>query len=116
MLPINGYNFSMKTLWIFLLLISQLAAESLVESLKEADAGKAVKSIEDGHRPLSEDEKRLNATAGTQKRAIDNIAIKVMEKNVTKDISVGVEYTPPLQHGDIIDNKENTEIKLKYEF
>ncbi len=97
-------------------MVTQIEAETLVESLSEANISKAAKSIEDGHVPLSEDEKRLNAVAGTKKRAIDNIALKVIEKNVTKDISVGVEYTPPLKHGDIIDNKENTEIKFNYAF
>ncbi len=106
----------MKTLLIFLLLIIQVQAESLVESITDKNVSKAAKSVKDGHVPLSEDEKRLNATAGTEKRAIDNISVKVIEKNVTKDLSIGVDYTPPLKHGDIIDNKENTKIKWEYKF
>ena len=106
----------MKTLLIFLLLIIQVQSETLIESLTEQNLSKAAKSIEDGHTPLSENEKRLNATAGTEKRAIDNISIKVIEKNVTKELSIGVDYTPPLKHGDIIDNKENTKIKVEYKF
>jgi len=106
----------MKTPLIFLLLIIQVEAETLIESLSEKNASKAAKSIENGYKPLSKDEKRLNALAGTKKRAIDNISIKVIEKNVTKDLSIGVDYTPPLKHSDIIDNKENTEIKLEYKF
>ena len=106
----------MKTLLIFLLLIIQVQSETLIESLTEQNLSKAAKSIEDGHIPLSENEKRLNATAGTEKRAIDNISIKVIEKNVTKELSIGVDYTPPLKHGDIIDNKENTKIKVEYKF
>ena len=106
----------MKTLYIFLLLITQVQAESLIESITDKNVSKAAKSIENAHIPLSENEKRLNATAGTEKRAIDNISIKVIEKNVTKDLSIGVDYTPPLNHGDVIDNKENTKIKVEYKF
>ena len=106
----------MKILWIFLLLLSQIEAVTLVESLSETSLSKAVKSIEDGHIHHSEDEKRLHALAGTKKRSIDNISIKVIEKNVSKDLTIGVQYTPPLKHGNIIDNKENAEIKLEYKF
>ncbi len=106
----------MKKVLILSILILQIHAESLVESLTEANATKAAKCIDDGHRPLSEDEQRLNATAGTEKRAIDNISVKVIESNIRNDVSVGVEYSPPLKHGDVIDNKENTQIKLQYKF
>jgi hypothetical protein len=106
----------MKTLLIFLLLIIQVQAETLIESITEKNVSKAAKSIENGYKPLSEDEKRLNALAGTKKRSIDNISIKVIEKNVSKDLTVGVQYTPPLKHGNVIDNKENAEIKLEYKF
>ena len=106
----------MKTLFIFLLLIMHVQAETLFESITEKNASKATKSIENGYVPQSEDEKRLNALAGTKKRAIDNISIKVIEKNVSKDLTIGVQYTPPFKHGNIIDNKENAEIKLEYKF
>ena len=68
----------MKTLLIFLLLIIQVQAETLIESLTDNNVSKASKSIENGYKPLSEDEKRLNALAGTEKRAIDNISVKVI--------------------------------------
>ena len=97
-------------------MIIQIQAETLIESITEKNVSKAAKSIQDGYIPQSEDEKRLNALAGTKKRAIDNISIKVIEKNVTKDLSVGVQYTPPFKHGGIIDNKEQAEVKLEYKF
>lgn len=91
-------------------------AGTLFESITEKSASKAAKSIENGYVPQSEDEKRLNALVGTKKRAIDNISVKVIEKNVSEDLTIGVQYTPPFKHGNIIDNKENTEVKLEYKF
>ena len=105
----------MKTLLTIWLLIVQIEAVSLIETVSEVTA-KATKSIENGYKPLSKDEKRLHALAGTQKRSIDNISIKVIEKNVTKNVSMSAAYTPPLKYNNIIDNKEYAGVKLEYSF
>jgi len=110
------YNPAMKTVMIFLLLALQVYADALINSMVESNATKALHSIDNGYRAPTEDEKRLNATAGTKKRALDGIAIKVIEANISKDLSIGVEYAPPLQHGELIDNREKGEIKLDYRF
>ena len=94
----------------------QIKADGLINSLIDNNASQGLHSIDNEYREPTEDEKRLNATVGTKKRAIDNISIKVIEAKVSKDLSVGVEYAPPLKHGDIIDNKENTKIKIDYKF
>ena len=106
----------MKIVIILFILFIQVGADSLVDSLIDTNASKALHSVNNGYRAPTEDEKRLNATAGTKKRAIDNVALKVIEVNVSKDLSIGVEYAPQLKHGDLIDNKQNTEIKLDYKF
>ncbi len=105
----------MKTLLTILLLIIQVKAVSFIESVGEVTA-KASKSIENGYKPLSEDEKRLHALAGVQKRPVDNISIKVIEKKVTRNVSMSATYTPPLKHNNIIDNKEYAGVKLEYRF
>ena len=105
----------MKTLLTILLLIVQSEAASLSDTFIAVTA-KAKKSIENGYKPLSEDEKRLHALAGTQKRLIDNISIKVIEKKVTRNMSMTAAYTPPLKHSNIIDNKEYAGVKLEYSF
>ena len=94
----------------------QIKADGLINSLIDNNASQGLRSIDNEYREPTEDEKRLNATVGTKKRAIDNISIKVIEAKVSKDLSVGVEYAPPLKHGNIIDNKENTKIKIDYKF
>ena len=105
----------MKTLLTILLLIIQVKAVSFIESIGEVTA-KASKSIENGYKPLSEDEKRLHASAGTQKRPIDNISIKVIERKVTQNVSITAAYTPPLKYNNIIDNKEHAGVRLEYRF
>ena len=105
----------MKTLLTILLLIIQVEAVSLIKTVSKVTA-KATKNIENGHKPLSEDEKRLHALAGTKKRSIDNISIKVIEKNVTKKVLISAAYTPPLKYNNVIDNKEFAGVKLEYRF
>ena len=105
----------MKTLLTILLLIVQIEAASLIETVSSVTA-KASKNIENGYKPLSEDEKRLHALAGTQKRPIDNISIKVIERKVTQNVSITAAYTPPLKYNNIIDNKEHAGVRLEYRF
>ncbi|MGB6019097.1 MAG: hypothetical protein WBF77_05820 [Sulfurimonadaceae bacterium] len=106
----------MKYLLTMIILIMQVQAASLIESLQEKSVPKAVKSFEYDYSPLSEDEKRLNVVAGTQKRAVNSVSIKLIEKKISEGFSIAAAYTPPFKHGDILDNKENTEITLAYTF
>lgn len=106
----------MKYLITMIILIVQIQAVSLVESLQEKSVTKAVKCLQYDHNPLSEDEKRLNAVAGTEKRVTNSVSIKLIEKKINKGLSIAAAYTPPLKHGDILDNKENAEITLAYSF
>ena len=110
------YNQGMKIAIILFIIFNHIEADSLINSLLDTNASQALYSVENGYRAPSEDEKRLNAIAGTKKRAIDDIAIKVIEANVSKSLSVGVEYAPPVKHGELIDNKQNAEITLDYKF
>ena len=106
----------MKIVIILFIIFNHVEADGLINSLIDTNASQALHSVENGYRAPSEDEKRLNAVAGTKKRAIDDIAIKVIEANVSKSLSVGVEYAPPVKYGKTIDNKQNTEMILDYKF
>ncbi len=106
----------MKIVIILFIIFNHVQADGLINSLIDTNASQALHSVKNGYRAPSEDEKRLNVVAGTKKRAIDDISIKIIEANVSESLSIGVEYAPPVKHGKLIDNKQNTEITLDYKF
>ena len=106
----------MKIVIILFIIFYQIKADGLINSLIDNNASKALHSVDNKYRAPNEDEKRLNATAGTKKRAIDNINVKVLEARITEFLFIGVVYAPPVKHGELIDNKQNAAITLDYKF
>lgn len=90
--------------------------ETLIDKLSEGNVSKIPEVIKDNRKPETKEQERLRKLTEQPAKPIDNIAVEVIKVDVNKKTSVGVEYAPPLKQGEAIDNKEQTTIKVNYEF
>jgi len=105
----------MKFLLPFLLFTLSYA-ETAVDTFDEGNISKIKSLIKDNREVETAEQKRQRILTKQPEKAIDNIAIEVIDYKANDKTSIGVEYTPTLKKGTIIDNKEQTSIKLKYKF
>ena len=73
-------------------------------------------SIKDNRQAETPEQKRVRALTEQPKPVVEGFAVELFKMDVDKNTSLGVEYAPELKQGEIIDNKEQTTIKLRHKF
>jgi len=106
----------MKTPVIFLIFLSLLQAETLVDKLKEGNLSGLKESIKDNRKPETKEQERMRILTEQPKPAVEGVAVELFKTDIDKNTSIGVEYAPEFKQGDLIDNKEKTTIKLEHKF
>jgi len=106
----------MKTPVIFLIFLSLLQAETLVDKLKEGNLSGVKDSIKDTRQPETKEQERIRILTEQPKPAVEGVAVELFKTDIDKNTSIGVEYAPELKQGELIDNKEKTTIKLEHKF
>jgi len=106
----------MKTITLLLLSLSALQAETLVDKLKEGNISDVKESIIDTRQPETKEQERIRILTEQPKPAVEGVAIELFKTDIDKNTSIGVEYAPELKQGELIDNKEQTTIKLEHKF
>jgi len=106
----------MKTPVIFFIFLSLLQAETLVDKLKEGNLSGLKESIKDTRQPETKEQERMRILTEQPKPAVEGVAVELFKTDIDKNTSIGVEYSPELKQGELIDNKEKTTIKLEHKF
>jgi len=106
----------MKTPVIFFIFLSLLQADTLVDKLKEGNLSKVKESIKDTRQPETKEQERMRILTEQPKPAVKGIAVELFKTDIDNNTSIGVEYSPKLKQGELIDNKEKTTIKLEHKF
>jgi len=106
----------MKTPVIFFIFLTLLQAETLIDKLKEGNLSGLKESIKDNRKPETKEQERIRILTEQPKPAVEGVAVELFKTDIDKNTSIGVEYAPELKHGDLIDNKEKTTIKLEHKF
>ena len=106
----------MRAIFIFFIFLAAVRADSLVEKLSEGNVSDLTQSIKDNRQAETPEQKRLRTLTEQPKPAVEGIAVELFRMDVDKNTSIGVEYAPELKQGEIIDNKEQTTIKLQHKF
>ena len=106
----------MKRIFIFFIFLTALQAETLVEKLKEGNLSEVKESIIDTRQPETREQERMRILTDQPKPAVEGIAVELFKTEIDKNTSIGIEYAPELKQGELIDNKEQTTIKLEHKF
>ena len=106
----------MRTVFIFFVFLAASHADSLVEKLSEGNVSGLTGSIKDNRQAETPEQKRVRALTEQPKPVVEGFAVELFKMDVDKNTSLGVEYAPELKQGEIIDNKEQTTIKLRHKF
>ncbi|WP_345977947.1 hypothetical protein [Sulfurimonas sp. HSL3-7] len=106
----------MKILFLLFIFLTTLHAETLVDRLKEGNISGVKESIKDTRMPETKEQERLRILTDQPKPVVEGVAIELFKTEIDKNTSIGVEYAPELKQGELIDNKEQTTIKLEHKF
>ncbi len=106
----------MRNVLGLILFVTLVHGETLIDKLSEGNVSKIQEVIKDNRKPETKEQERLRKLTEQPAKPIDNIAVEVIKVDVNEKTSVGVEYAPPLKQGEVIDNKEQTTIKMNYAF
>lgn len=93
-----------------------LNAETLGDTLTVGDLDAVAPSITVKPQEISPEQQRIQQLTDTPAKPLDGVTIKVMDLNVGKKSSVTVEYAPEIKKGDLIDNKEQTNVNYNLKF
>jgi hypothetical protein len=107
---------AMRTVFIFFIFLAALRADTLVEKLRESNVSDFTERLKNNRQAETPEQKRLRALTDLPEPVVEGFAVELFKMDVDKNTSVGVEYAPELKQGEIIDNKEQTTIKLKHKF
>ncbi|MCJ7766750.1 MAG: hypothetical protein MUP09_12585 [Thiovulaceae bacterium] len=107
---------AIRTVFIFFIFLSALRGDTLVDKLREGNVSDLTECIKDNRQKESEAQTQLRALTEQPKPAVEGIGIQLFRMDVDRNTSIGVEYAPELRQGEIIDNKEQTTIKLEHKF
>jgi len=106
----------MRAIFIFFIFLAAVHADSLVEKLREGNVSDLTECIKDNRQVETPAQKRVRALTEQPKPIVEGFAVELFRMDVDKNTSIGVEYAPELKQGEIIDNKEQTTIKLQHKF
>lgn len=93
-----------------------LMAETLGDKLSSGNLDSVTQSVTVKAPETTPEQEKLQKLTDRPPKPIDGITVNVMDINVGKNGSVSVEYAPELKHGDLLDNKEQTNINYKLKF
>jgi hypothetical protein len=107
---------AVRTVFIFFIFLAAAHADTLVEKLSEGNVSDLTGIIKDNRPVETPAQKRLRALTDLPRPVVEGFAVELFKMDVDKNTSIGVEYAPEFKQGEIIDNKEQTTIKLQHKF
>jgi len=93
-----------------------LKAETLSGTLASGNLDPLQQSVTVKPQEISPEQQKIQKLTDTPPKPVDGITIKVMDLNIGQKSSVSVEYAPEIKHGDLIDNKEQTNVNYNLKF
>ena len=93
-----------------------VCAETLSDKLSTEDLDAVTPSVTLKPQETTPEQQRIQKLTDTPEKPLDGVTIKMMDLNVSKKSSITIEYAPELKQGDLIDNKEQTNINYNLKF